>query len=118
MISAQLPDGFKRAFDGPVTVAQAAASFGAGLAKAAPAGRVGQGTDAKVVDSFLIDHDQALAIVTDKDTAGLHVIISRASARSTTPRSSPASRPTKTLPHRLGDTRRWWIHRKHRRGQA
>jgi len=75
MISVQLPDGSKRAFDGPVTVAQVAASIGAGLAKAAIAGRVGQGADAKVVDtSYLIDHDLALAIVTEKDPAGLDVI--------------------------------------------
>jgi threonyl-tRNA synthetase len=71
MIAIQLPDGSKREFDAPVTVAQVAASIGAGLAKAALAGKV----DGKVVDtSFLIDKDSQLAIVTDKDADGLDVI--------------------------------------------
>ena len=35
MISIRLPDGSQREFDVPVTVAQVAASIGAGLAKAA-----------------------------------------------------------------------------------
>ena len=75
MISIQLPDGSKREYPGPVTVADVAASIGSGLAKAALAGRVGQGATAKVVDtSYLIEHDSALAIITDKDLAGLDVI--------------------------------------------
>ena len=75
MISIQLPDGSKREYPGPVTVAEVAASIGTGLAKAALAGRVGQGDAARVVDmSFLIENDAALAIVTDKDSAGLDVI--------------------------------------------
>ena len=75
MISIQLPDGSKREYPGPVTVADVAASIGSGLAKAALAGRVGQGATAKVVDtSYLIEHDSALAIITDKDPAGLDVI--------------------------------------------
>jgi threonyl-tRNA synthetase len=75
MISIQLPDGSKREYPGPVTVAEIAASIGAGLAKAALAGRVGQGTEARVVDtSYLIEADAALAIITDKDTDGLEVI--------------------------------------------
>ena len=75
MITIQLPDGSKREFDGPVTVAEVAASIGTGLAKAALAGRVGQGDAARVVDtSFRIEADTALAIVTDKDAAGLEVI--------------------------------------------
>ena len=75
MISVQLPDGSKRQFEGPVTVAEVAASIGAGLAKAALAGRVGQGADARVVDtSYRIDHDMPLAIVTEKDADGLEVI--------------------------------------------
>ncbi len=75
MISIQLPDGSKREYPGPVTVAEVAASIGSGLAKAALAGRVGQGASAHVVDtSFLIDQDTQLAIVTDKDAAGLDVI--------------------------------------------
>ncbi|QPF74974.1 threonine--tRNA ligase [Roseateles sp. DAIF2] len=71
MISIQLPDGSKREFDAPVTVAQVAASIGAGLAKAALAGRV----DGKLVDtSHLIAADAQLAIVTEKDADGLEVI--------------------------------------------
>ena len=75
MISIQLPDGSQRQFPGPVTVADVAASIGAGLAKAAIAGRIGRGDEAKVVDtSFRIEQDTALAIVTDKDPDGLEVI--------------------------------------------
>jgi threonyl-tRNA synthetase len=66
-----LPDGSQKNFDRPVSVDDVAASIGAGLRKAALAGRV----DGKVVDtSFVIDRDAALAIVTDKDPAGLDVI--------------------------------------------
>jgi threonyl-tRNA synthetase len=66
-----LPDGSKRQFDQPVTVAQVAASIGPGLAKAALAGRV----DGKVVDtSFTIEHDAALSIITERDADGLDVI--------------------------------------------
>jgi len=75
MISVQLPDGSKRQFDNPVTVAEVAASIGTGLAKAALAGRVGQGDAARVVDtSFRIEQDTQLAIITEKDAEGLDVI--------------------------------------------
>ena len=75
MVSIQLPDGSKREFPGPVTVAEVAASIGSGLAKAALAGRVGTGESSRVVDtSFVLDRDQRLAIVTDKDADGLDVI--------------------------------------------
>ncbi|MBC3861962.1 threonine--tRNA ligase [Undibacterium jejuense] len=71
MVSVKLPDGSQRQFDAPVTVAQVASSIGAGLAKAALAGRV----DGKLVDtSYLIENDVELAIVTDKDVDGLEVI--------------------------------------------
>jgi len=71
MISIRLPDGSQREFDAPVTVAQVAASIGAGLAKAALAGRV----DGALVDtSHLISHNAELAIITDKDADGLEVI--------------------------------------------
>jgi len=71
MISIRLPDGSQREFDAPVTVAQVAASIGAGLAKAALAGKV----DGALVDtSHLISHDAELAIITDKDADGLEVI--------------------------------------------
>jgi len=66
-----LPDGSQRRFDQPVTVAEVAASIGAGLAKAALAGRV----DGALVDtSFRVEHDAAVAIVTDKDPAALEII--------------------------------------------
>ncbi|HUG25796.1 threonine--tRNA ligase [Piscinibacter sp.] len=75
MISIQLPDGSKREFPGPVTVAEVAQSIGTGLAKAALAGRIGAGDAAKVVDTgYRIEHDTPLSIVTDKDPAGLEVI--------------------------------------------
>ena len=48
MISVQLPDGSKREFDGPVSVAEVAASIGPGLAKAALAGKI-DGRDRKSV---------------------------------------------------------------------
>ncbi len=71
MPAIKLPDGSLRQFDNPVSVGAVAASIGPGLAKAALAGKV----DGKVVDtSFVIDHDAALAIVTDKDPEGLDVI--------------------------------------------
>ena len=66
-----LPDGSTRKFDNEVTVAEVAANIGAGLAKAAIAGRV----DGKLVDtSFIIQNDAQLAIVTEKDPAALDVI--------------------------------------------
>src|ERR1700710_654006 len=71
MISIRLPDGSQRQYDAPLTVAQVAASIGAGLAKAALAGKV----DGVVVDtSYLIERDVPLAIITDKDAEGLDVI--------------------------------------------
>ena len=71
MIAITLPDGSKREFESPISVHGVAASIGAGLARAALAGKV----DGKLVDtSFVIDHDASLAIVTDKDADGLDVI--------------------------------------------
>jgi len=71
VIRVTLPDGSVRSFDAPPTVAQVAASIGAGLAKAALAGRV----DGNLVDtSHLIERDAQLAIVTDRDADGLEVI--------------------------------------------
>jgi threonyl-tRNA synthetase len=71
MIQITLPDGSQREFPGPVTVAEVAASIGAGLAKAALAGKV----DGKVVDtSFQMTADSALSIITAKDADGLEVI--------------------------------------------
>ena len=71
MLNITLPDGSRREFPGPVTVAEVAASIGSGLAKAALAGKV----DGQLVDtSHRIEADAQLAIVTDKDADGLEVI--------------------------------------------
>ncbi len=71
MITITLPDGSQRPFEHPVTVADVAASIGAGLAKAALAGKV----DGKLVDTgFTIERDAALEIVTDKHTDALDIL--------------------------------------------
>ncbi|MEN7530056.1 MULTISPECIES: threonine--tRNA ligase [unclassified Cupriavidus] len=71
MIAITLPDGSRREYPGPVTVAEVAQSIGSGLAKAALAGKV----DGRLVDtSFQIDGDASLAIITDKDADGVDVI--------------------------------------------
>lgn len=75
MIAITLPDGSQKTFPGPVTVADVAQSIGSGLAKAALAGRVGQGDTAQLVDTtYVLDQDQHLAIVTGKDAAGLDIL--------------------------------------------
>ena len=66
-----LPDGSQREFQQPVTVAGVAQSIGAGLARAALAGKV----DGRLVDtSFLIEVDVQLGIVTEKDPEGVDII--------------------------------------------
>ncbi|MDO9143677.1 threonine--tRNA ligase [Rhodoferax sp.] len=71
MVQITLPDGSQRNYDAAVTVAEVAASIGAGLAKAALAGKV----NGQVVDtSFVINKDSSLAIITAKDADGLEVI--------------------------------------------
>jgi len=71
MINITLPDGSKKPFDHPVSVAEVAASIGAGLAKATVAGAV----DGKLVDaSDRIDHDASLRIITPKDAEGVEII--------------------------------------------
>ena len=71
MVQITLPDGSLREFPGPVTVAEVAASIGAGLAKAALGGKV----NGQLVDtSFNIASDSKLAIVTAKDAEGLELI--------------------------------------------
>jgi threonyl-tRNA synthetase len=71
MIAVKLPDGSIRSFDRPVSVAEVAASIGPGLAKAALAGRV---NGALVDTAHVITGDAELAIVTDRDDAGLEVL--------------------------------------------
>jgi threonyl-tRNA synthetase len=71
MITITLPDQSQRSFEQPQTVASVAASIGAGLAKAALAGKV----DGRLVDtSYLIEKDAALEIVTDKHADSLEII--------------------------------------------
>ncbi len=71
MINITLPDGSKKRFDHPVSVAEVAASIGAGLAKATVAGAV----DGKLVDaSDRIDQDASLRIITPKDAEGVEII--------------------------------------------
>ena len=66
-----LPDGSQREYPAPLTIAAVASSIGAGLAKAALAGKV----DDTLVDlSYLIERDIHLAILTDKDPEALEVI--------------------------------------------
>jgi len=70
-VNITLPDGSQRSFAQAVTVADVALSIGAGLARAALAGKV----DGHLVDtSYLIRQDVALAIITDKDADGLEII--------------------------------------------
>ncbi|HTN94445.1 MAG TPA: threonine--tRNA ligase [Gallionella sp.] len=70
-VNITLPDGSRRSFPQPVTVADVAQSIGAGLARAALAGKV----DGRLVDtSYLIEQDAALAIITDKDAEGVEII--------------------------------------------
>jgi len=66
-----LPDGSQRSYENPLTVTQVAESIGAGLAKAALAGKV---NDRLVDASFLIEDDVQLAIITDRDPEGLEII--------------------------------------------
>jgi threonyl-tRNA synthetase len=66
-----LPDGSQRTFEKPVTVGEVAANIGAGLAKAALAGKI----NGKLVDTtYQIKEDASLSIVTDKDPAALELI--------------------------------------------
>jgi threonyl-tRNA synthetase len=71
LINIKLPDGALKGFPGPVTVAEAAQSIGAGLARAALAGKV----NGRLVDtSFRIDSDAELAIITEKNPEGVEIL--------------------------------------------
>ena len=72
----RLPDGSTRSFNAPVSVAEVAMNIGAGLAKAALAGKVTlENKESKLVDtSFIIESDSDLAIITDKSDDGLEII--------------------------------------------
>jgi len=67
----KLPDGSVKTFPGPVSVAEVAQSIGAGLARAALAGRV----NGRLVDTAtVIDADAEVAIVTERDPDGLSIL--------------------------------------------
>lgn len=67
----RLPDGSERSFENHVTVADVAASIGAGLARAALAGKV----NGQLVDtSYLIQDNADLSIITERDAEGVDVI--------------------------------------------
>ena len=71
MLNIRLPDGSQKSFPGPVTVAEVAQSIGAGLARAALAGKL----DGRLVDtSHRIERDGELSIVTERDAAGLEIL--------------------------------------------
>ena len=71
VIHIRLPDGSTKPFPGPVTVAEIAASIGAGLARAALAGKV----DGKLVDtSYRVEKDAAVQIITERDPEGVEVL--------------------------------------------
>jgi len=71
MPQVSLPDGSKRDYENPITVAEIAESIGAGLAKAALAGRV----DGTLVDtSYVVKSDAEVAIVTERDEDGIEVL--------------------------------------------
>lgn len=71
MLNITLPDGSVRQYESPVTVAQIAASIGAGLAKAAVAGKV----NGKLVDACdPITEDSTVQIITPKDQEGVEII--------------------------------------------
>lgn len=71
MLSITLPDGSVRQYEGPLSVGDIAASIGAGLAKAALAGKV----DDKLVDlSHVVETDANVAIITAKDPEALELI--------------------------------------------
>ena len=71
MPTVTLPDGAQRHFDQPLSVAELAASIGAGLARAALAGKI----NGRLVDtSARIEQDASVAIVTERDPEGLEII--------------------------------------------
>ena len=71
MLNITLPDGSVRQYESPVTVAQIAASIGAGLAKATVAGKV----NGKLFDACDPNtEDSTVQIITPKDQEGVEII--------------------------------------------
>lgn len=71
MIQITLPDGSRKQFEAPVTVAEVAESIGAGLAKATLAGEF----EGELVDaSHALERDGRLRIITPRDDEGLEIL--------------------------------------------
>ena len=71
MLQITLPDGSKRDYENPVSIAEIAESIGPGLAKAALAGRI----DGALVDtSHVVAENAEVAIVTERDSDGVEVL--------------------------------------------
>jgi len=67
----RLPDGSVKRFSQPVTIAEVAGSIGAGLARAALAGKV----DGKLVDTgYTVTSDASVSIVTERDPEGVDIL--------------------------------------------
>ncbi len=71
MPAVALPDGSRKEFPQPVSVAEVAQAIGPGLARAALAGKV----DGRLVDtSYVIDRDSQVSVVKATDPEGLEVL--------------------------------------------
>ena len=71
MPNIRLPDGSSKSFPNPVTVAEIAQAIGAGLARAALAGKV----NGKIVDTgYRVEADADVAIITERDPEGVDVL--------------------------------------------
>ncbi|MGH8554071.1 MAG: TGS domain-containing protein, partial [Gammaproteobacteria bacterium] len=71
MPAVTLPDGSRKEFPQPVSVAEVAQAIGPGLARAALAGKV----DGRLVDtSYVIDRDCQISVVKGTDPEGLGVL--------------------------------------------
>src|SRR5687768_3456444 len=71
MPNIRLPDGSSKSFPNPVTVAEIAQAIGAGLARAALAGKV----NGKIVDTgYRVEADADVAIITERDPEGIDVL--------------------------------------------
>jgi threonyl-tRNA synthetase len=71
MPNIRLPDGSSKSFSSPVTVAEIASSIGAGLARAALAGKV----NGKLVDTgYRVDSDAEVSIITERDPEGVEIL--------------------------------------------
>ena len=71
MITIRLPDGSERSFPAPLTVGDIAASIGAGLARAALAGKI----NGVLVDtSTTVTENAEVAIVTERDPEGVDIL--------------------------------------------